>query len=111
MEAVTAIRNDYREIFRRKFYVERIQDTSPEAKRSMEAKAFAWYYVTYHPSELEELEQDPMFSFPWCVYETLCTIAVRNSGKKACSGKEVLVGQTPSQLITPKKWRIERISL
>ncbi|PKI46851.1 hypothetical protein CRG98_032789 [Punica granatum] len=39
---------------------------------NLDAKASAWYYVTYHPSYWgaynEGLKRDHYLSFPWCVY-------------------------------------------
>ncbi|CAG8489996.1 3781_t:CDS:10, partial [Racocetra fulgida] len=55
---------------------------SPESRGLMEAKASAWYYVTYHKDEIGDDPSDQMISFPWVNHEILCQIAMRNSGKK-----------------------------
>ena len=52
-----------------------------EIKSKLEAKAYAWYYVTYHPSESGDDPTDNMISFPWTVDDHLCDIAIRNSGR------------------------------
>ncbi|PKI31648.1 hypothetical protein CRG98_047961, partial [Punica granatum] len=45
---------------------------------NLDAKASAWYYVTYHPSYWgaynEGLKRDHYLSFPWCVYDRLINI-------------------------------------
>ncbi|OWM90727.1 hypothetical protein CDL15_Pgr021032 [Punica granatum] len=45
---------------------------------NLDAKASAWYYVTYHPSYWgaynEGLKRDHYLSFPWCVYGRLIKI-------------------------------------
>ncbi|CAG8486874.1 30761_t:CDS:2 [Gigaspora margarita] len=76
---VAAIKSRYKEIFEREFYSEGKKVVLPEAYNLMKAKASAWYYVTYHHSELKE--DDPMMSFPWINYEILCNIAIKNNSK------------------------------
>ncbi|KAI8141149.1 hypothetical protein BJV82DRAFT_499467, partial [Fennellomyces sp. T-0311] len=47
------------------------------SKSTLEAKAAAWYYVTYHPHERSQMtssESNMLFSFPWVVYDILCDI-------------------------------------
>ena len=55
----------------------------PEAHSRMEAKACAWYHITYHQSELNNKDEssEPMISFPWVIHERLCDIALRNNGR------------------------------
>ena len=53
-----------------------------DIKSKLEAKAYAWYYVTFHPSErADEPGGESMISFPWTVDDHLCDIAIRNSGR------------------------------
>ncbi|KAJ1973672.1 hypothetical protein H4R35_003995 [Dimargaris xerosporica] len=81
-----------------------VSDLKPDVRtEAMLAKAAAWYYVTYHPSErygsenyplpshlaqqladakvpLGPVEADPLhhwLSFPWCVHDLLCILVQR----------------------------------
>ncbi|RUS27038.1 RNA dependent RNA polymerase-domain-containing protein [Jimgerdemannia flammicorona] len=48
------------------------------------AKAAAWYYVTYHPWEIQHAATDGpiMFSFPWLMSGLLCEIATGDTRKR-----------------------------
>ncbi|CAL5054478.1 unnamed protein product [Urochloa decumbens] len=50
---------------------------------AIEAKASAWYHVTYHPqycsSYNEGYERPHLISFPWCVYDRLLCIKQRRN--------------------------------
>ncbi|CAG8617752.1 hypothetical protein GLOIN_2v1578121 [Rhizophagus irregularis DAOM 181602=DAOM 197198] len=81
MDAVIPIKRHYRKLFEGEFYGEGTRVVSPGARNRMEAKACAWYYVTYHPSELGDDPSENMISFPWIIYEFLCEIAIRNNNK------------------------------
>ncbi|KAG9298243.1 hypothetical protein G9A89_002731 [Geosiphon pyriformis] len=111
MDSMTGIRNQFREIFKQEFIGEGTMHVSPEAKGRMEAKAFAWYYVTYHPSELGEDPGKNMLSFPWCVHELVCEIAIKNSGRVQANeefhGFDGPVGRTTYQLPPPRTNGIE----
>ncbi|KAI8647752.1 hypothetical protein BD408DRAFT_322436, partial [Parasitella parasitica] len=52
----------------------------PSKKPFMEAKAAAWYYVTYHPNERKRdmSLEGGFFSFPWVVSKIICEIAKRS---------------------------------
>ncbi|GBC00871.1 hypothetical protein RclHR1_00040022 [Rhizophagus clarus] len=81
MDAIIPIKRHYRKLFEREFYDEETRVISPKVRSRMEAKAYAWYYVTYHPSEINDDPSDHMVSFPWVVYELLCDTAARNNKK------------------------------
>ncbi|PKI46845.1 hypothetical protein CRG98_032783 [Punica granatum] len=53
---------------------------------NLDAKASAWYYVTYHPSYWgvynEGLKRDHYLSFPWCVYDRLLEIKKEKSNTR-----------------------------
>ncbi|GAN07814.1 RNA-dependent RNA polymerase 1 [Mucor ambiguus] len=55
----------------------------PAKRPLMEAKAAAWYYVTYHPNERERdmSLEGGFFSFPWIVSDLICEIAKRSKQK------------------------------
>ncbi|CAI2178873.1 1603_t:CDS:2 [Funneliformis geosporum] len=81
LDAMGPIKKHYRREFEKEFYGEGTNVVSPEARNRMEAKAFAWYYVTYHPSELGDDASENMITFPWIVHDTLCEIAIRNNNR------------------------------
>ncbi|CAG8525700.1 7878_t:CDS:2, partial [Ambispora gerdemannii] len=81
MDAMTGIRHQFRDIFNRQFIPEGSNQVSFEEKNSMEAKAYAWYYVTYYAGELGDKPAEYMLSFPWCMHELLCGIAIKNSSR------------------------------
>jgi len=86
-EAMVGIRRKYRKKFENDIFAEYSIKSAAEAKSQvdikskLEAKAYAWYYVTYHPSERGDDPADNMVSFPWTVDDHLCDIAIRNSGR------------------------------
>ncbi|GJM86772.1 hypothetical protein PR202_ga02662 [Eleusine coracana subsp. coracana] len=49
-----------------------------DGEDALDAKASAWYHVTYHPEYWgcynEGLERPHLISFPWCVYDRLISI-------------------------------------
>jgi RNA-dependent RNA polymerase len=77
MDAFIPIRKCYRKKFEEEFG----DETNAFTQKAKESKAFAWYYVTYHPSELSELGDENMISFPWIVYDILCDIAIKNNSR------------------------------
>ena len=86
-EAMVGIRRKYRKKFENDIFAEYSIKSAAEIKNQvvikskLEAKAYAWYYVTYHPSERGNDADDNMISFPWTVDDYLCDIAIRNSGR------------------------------
>jgi RNA-dependent RNA polymerase len=81
MDSINPIKRHYRKLFEEEFYGEGTNVISPEARSRMESKAYAWYYVTYHPSELGDDPAENMISFPWILHDILCDIAIRNNNK------------------------------
>ncbi|CAG8460481.1 5250_t:CDS:2, partial [Racocetra persica] len=84
-DMVAVIKRLYKRRFEKEFYIEGADGAniiSPESRGLMEAKASAWYYVTYHKDEIGDDPSDQMISFPWVNHEILCQIAMRSSGKK-----------------------------
>ncbi|CAG8567884.1 9056_t:CDS:2 [Gigaspora margarita] len=84
-DMIAVIRRLYKKRFEKEFYIEGPEGTNiipPEARSFMEAKASAWYYVTYHRDEIGDDPSDQMISFPWVNHEILCEIAMKSSGKK-----------------------------
>ncbi|XP_022882125.1 probable RNA-dependent RNA polymerase 1 [Olea europaea var. sylvestris] len=65
--AVRSLRSEARKMFKK-----------GSESDDMDAKASAWYHVTYHPkywgSYNEGLNRDHYISFPWCVYDKLVQI-------------------------------------
>ncbi|CAG8567169.1 13561_t:CDS:2 [Dentiscutata erythropus] len=84
-DMIAVIRRLYKKRFEKEFYVEGPEgsmNVSPDSRGLLEAKASAWYYVTYHKEEIGDDPTDQMISFPWVNHEILCEIATKNSGKK-----------------------------
>ncbi|CAG8444865.1 5544_t:CDS:10 [Acaulospora morrowiae] len=77
---ITVIKRNYKKTFELEFYGEG-NFISPEDEKNMEAKAFAWYYVTYHQSEISADPSERMISFPWINWDILAKVAIRNSGR------------------------------
>ncbi|GBC04988.1 hypothetical protein RclHR1_00060001 [Rhizophagus clarus] len=76
MDAMAPIKNHYRKLFEREFHYNDYDNIfTLEASIQMESKAYAWYYVTYHPSQRTN---ENMISFPWIVGDILCKIALKN---------------------------------
>lgn len=84
-ERVKAAFSRFRRQWKEEFGSTLIQDDSIEAQ--IEAKAAAWYYVTYHPSEYKT---DVIYnstllrymSFPWVVDEHISYIASKNTKRQ-----------------------------
>jgi hypothetical protein len=81
MDALIPIKRQYRKSFEQEFCIEGSTIILPEVRNRMESKAYAWYYVAYHPSELGDDSSENMISFPWIAHDILCDIAVRNNHK------------------------------
>lgn len=82
LDAVKTFKSVWKKKFEKEFYDEK--KTVDMAKRhKMDAKAAAWYYVTYHPDERRRdmSVEGGFLSFPWCIYEYICAIAKRNTHK------------------------------
>ncbi|GAA5813500.1 hypothetical protein MFLAVUS_006978 [Mucor flavus] len=82
MNAVQSFKKLWQKDFEKEFCdSSKVVDLTQRAK--IDAKAAAWYYVTYHPEERKrDLSLEGGFlSFPWCIYEYICDIANRNRHK------------------------------
>ncbi|CAJ0750121.1 20050_t:CDS:2, partial [Entrophospora sp. SA101] len=108
MDAVTAIQKQYRKVFEEEFYGEGTNLPSPDARNRMEAKAFAWYYVTYHPAEIDKDGEENLMSFPWIVHSMLCDIAIRNTNR--FQSKEEFFSRYNSIFRTSNYTRVDKIS-
>ncbi|GAA5813501.1 hypothetical protein MFLAVUS_006979 [Mucor flavus] len=76
MNAVQSFKKLWQKEFEKEFYDSKgVVDLTQRAK--IDAKAAAWYYVTYHPTERKRrLSLESGFlSFSWCIYEYICEIA------------------------------------
>lgn len=78
-QTMSAVAN-MREAWRRELEREFLKDTAASA-RAIEAKAAAWYYVTYHPAERQRFTGDgtTLLSFPWVAEDLITRVAIRNS--------------------------------
>ncbi|PKI46848.1 hypothetical protein CRG98_032786 [Punica granatum] len=60
------------------WFNEKATGSDSSEPENLDAKASAWYYVTYHPSYWgvynEGPKRDHYLSFPWCVYDRLIEI-------------------------------------
>ncbi|KAI7865448.1 uncharacterized protein EV154DRAFT_396395, partial [Mucor mucedo] len=75
LDAVKAFKKVWRNKFIKEFYdSEKKVDMSQ--RHFIDAKAAAWYYVTYHPDERrrDSSVEGGFLSFPWCIYEYICDI-------------------------------------
>lgn len=81
-QAMVSVSN-MRAMYRRRFDSEFFGLPSSETHAAIEAKAAAWYYVTYHPEERQRTlgEEGKFLSFPWVVDEYLCEIARKNNNR------------------------------
>jgi hypothetical protein len=84
MNAITNLRKVYRNEFYREFLDENKKEVSRDRLPDVEAKAAAWYYVTYHADEAarsvqKSPDQQRFFSFCWIVDTHLCNIARNNN--------------------------------
>ncbi|KAM3243573.1 hypothetical protein ACQJBY_055491 [Aegilops geniculata] len=71
----------------RSWFSEMGSDESGDGHDALDAKASAWYHVTYHPEYWgcynEGYDHRPHFiSFPWCVYDKLILIKRKNFVRK-----------------------------
>ncbi|RGB36087.1 hypothetical protein C1646_606166, partial [Rhizophagus diaphanus] len=67
MEALIPIKRYYRKLFEEEFFIEGSSVVLPGVRSRMESKAYAWYYVSYHPSELDD-DSENLISFPWVAH-------------------------------------------
>ncbi|KAI9472198.1 MAG: hypothetical protein EXX96DRAFT_447063, partial [Benjaminiella poitrasii] len=79
MKAVKLLKATWKKRFEEEFY-DSNKAVDVTKRNLIEAKAAAWYYVTYHPDERNRdmSVEGGFFSFPWCIYEYLCEIAKRS---------------------------------
>lgn len=68
MEALIPIKRHYRKLFEQEFFIEGSSVVLPGVRSRMESKAYAWYYVSYHPSELDD-DSENLISFPWVAHD------------------------------------------
>ena len=65
----------------RSWFSEMTADENGHSQDASDAKASAWYHVTYHPEFWgcynEGYERPHLISFPWCVYDKLLRIKQR----------------------------------
>ncbi|ORY97352.1 RNA dependent RNA polymerase-domain-containing protein [Syncephalastrum racemosum] len=78
-EAIRRLGREYLDIFDREFRNRGGRD-SAEIERQKQAKAAAWYYVTYSDDELRKNESPDahLLSFPWVAGRHLCNLARAN---------------------------------
>ncbi|CEG64383.1 hypothetical protein RMATCC62417_01363 [Rhizopus microsporus] len=81
MKAVKSFKSLWRKEFEKEFLEESKNTVDMTKRASIEAKAAAWYYVTYHPEERQRdySEQGGFLSFPWVIYDYICDIAKKNT--------------------------------
>lgn len=81
MRAVKSFKSLWRKEFEKEFLEESKNTIDMTKRASIEAKAAAWYYVTYHPEERQRdySEQGGFLSFPWVIYDYICDIAKKNT--------------------------------
>lgn len=84
MKTVSRLREEYQAEFEREFWLEGTKTISRDARPLLDAKAAAWYYVTYHPEERRRdiSPEGKLLGFPWTVYPYICDIARRNTQRK-----------------------------
>ncbi|PKY46961.1 hypothetical protein RhiirA4_543664 [Rhizophagus irregularis] len=63
LEAVIPIKRHYKKLFEQEFFIEGSIVILPEGRSRMESKAYAWYYASYHPSELDYDSSENMISY------------------------------------------------
>jgi hypothetical protein len=82
MKAVKAFKILWRKRFEQEFLDEN-KSVDLSKRHLIDAKAAAWYYVTYHPDERRRDMSvvGGFLSFPWCIYEYICDIAKRTKLK------------------------------
>ncbi|KAH7415135.1 hypothetical protein KP509_14G029700 [Ceratopteris richardii] len=80
----TSLRNKFRQIFIGRDVSNLSEAERKDLEESLERKASAWYYVTYHPDsirKMKEIDQDNdlLLSFPWIAVEYLAKIKLRKT--------------------------------
>lgn len=82
MKAIKSFKNVWKKRFEKEFR-DKSDLIDPSKRPLIEAKAAAWYYVTYHPNERERdmSVEGGFFSFPWIVSNIICEIAKRSTRK------------------------------
>jgi len=98
MGAMTNLRKAYRNEFYREFLSPNKKDISRDKLPEVEAKAAAWYYVTYHEDEAaRKVQKSPndqrFFSFCWIVDTHICHIAKNNHLTGAVSTNGSVINQ------------------
>ncbi|KAI9261119.1 RNA dependent RNA polymerase-domain-containing protein [Sporodiniella umbellata] len=80
MKAVKAFKAQWRKEFEREFIEDVDKTIDPSHKSAIDAKAAAWYYVTYHPEERQRniSDKNAFLSFPWIIFDYVCEIAKKN---------------------------------
>ncbi|CAO3658993.1 unnamed protein product [Rhizopus stolonifer] len=80
MKAVKSFKSSWRKEFEKEFLDDTGKTIDSSYRSSMDAKAAAWYYVTYHPEERQRdfSEQGGFFSFAWIVFDYICEVAKKN---------------------------------
>ncbi|KAG1148448.1 hypothetical protein G6F37_003314 [Rhizopus arrhizus] len=85
--AYIQFKNEWKKYFEFEFYKEDVKHLSEdELNYYVEAKAAAWYYVTYHPAENKEYQKNTevlsrCLSFPWVIDDYIVYIASKNSDR------------------------------
>ncbi|KAG1151074.1 hypothetical protein G6F37_004946 [Rhizopus arrhizus] len=84
MKAIKSFKDLWRKEFEKEFMDDTKKAVDPAHRASMDAKAAAWYYVTYHPEERQRdfSEQGGFLSFPWVIHDYVCEIAKRNKHRE-----------------------------
>ena len=84
MKAIKSFKDLWRKEFEKEFMDSTKKAVDPAHRTSMDAKAAAWYYVTYHPEERQRdfSEQGGFLSFPWVIHDYVCEIAKRNKHRE-----------------------------
>jgi hypothetical protein len=88
MKAMRDHKDLWKKNFEQEFYdAKKNIDYSYRAK--IDAKAAAWYYVTYHPHERKRdiSVEGGFLSFVWSIYPYICEIAKRNTHKTSTDPK------------------------
>lgn len=76
------LRNEFRRIFKGEVAAEMSEDEEDLLEQQLECKAFAWYFVTYHPDSVSKMKGTDsgkvvLLSFPWIAVEDLARIKLR----------------------------------
>lgn len=83
MTAVATMKATWRRRFEYDFLTGDDKAIGKDKMMDLEAKAAAWYYVTYHPEEQvrDTSVEGKLLSFPWVVDDYLCEIARKNNNR------------------------------